>query len=79
MLKMLSGNTHTVISAKISDVIQKYNHLFYEKTQVIFREIPDEYVTTYINSSSPYDKAGSYGIQDWSAIFVEKLMDVMIM
>ncbi len=74
MLKMLSGNTHTVISAvNFRCDTKNINHTFNEQTQVTFREIPDEYVTTYINSSSPYDKAGSYGIQDWSAIFVEKI------
>ncbi len=74
MLQLLSGNTHTVISAvSFKCDAKNINHTFNEQTQVTFREIPNEYITTYINSSSPYDKAGSYGIQDWSAIFVEKI------
>ena len=74
MLQLLSGKTHTVISAvSFKCDAKNINHTFNEQTQVTFREIPNEYITTYINSSSPYDKAGSYGIQDWSAIFVEKI------
>ena len=73
-LRTLSGNTHRVITA-ISIQCRKnnINHTFYEQTAVTFRQIPSEYISIYVDSESPYDKAGSYGIQDWSAIFVEKI------
>jgi len=74
MLKILSGNTHQVITAISIQCAQKnINHTFYEQTAVTFRHIPSAYISTYVDSESPYDKAGSYGIQDWSAIFVEKI------
>jgi|TARA_B110000467_G_scaffold142490_1_gene143928 septum formation protein len=73
-LKLLSGNTHQVITAvSIQCTKRNINHTFYEQTAVKFRQIPLAYIYTYVDSESPYDKAGSYGIQDWSAIFVEKI------
>ncbi len=74
MLETLSGNTHEVITAVSIQCVQKdIQHTFFENTAVTFREIPESYISTYVDSESPYDKAGSYGIQDWSAIFVEKI------
>lgn len=74
MLKILSGNTHKVITAvSIQCTHNNINHSFHEDTKVTFRKIPSEYIYTYTDSPSPYDKAGSYGIQDWSAIFVDKI------
>ena len=73
-LKLLSGNTHQVITAvSIQCIKRNINHTFYEQTAVKFRQIPLAYISTYVDSESPYDKAGSYGIQDWSSIFVEKI------
>ena len=74
MLKTLSGNIHQVITAvSIQCGKNNTNHTFYEQTTVTFRQIPAEHISAYVDSDSPYDKAGSYGIQDWSAIFVEKI------
>jgi septum formation protein len=74
MLETLSGNTHQVITAVAIQYEQKnICHTFYERTAVSFRQIPKTYISTYVDSESPYDKAGSYGIQDWSAIFVETI------
>lgn len=74
MLRKLSGNTHRVITAvSMQCAHNSINHSFHEDTKVTFRRIPSEYIYTYTDSPSPYDKAGSYGIQDWSAIFVDKI------
>ena len=74
MLERLSGNTHQVITAvSIQCAKENIYHTFYECTAVSFRQIPKTYISTYVNSESPYDKAGSYGIQDWSTIFIEKI------
>ena len=43
------------------------------KTLVSFRELADEEIDRYIQSGSPFDKAGGYGIQDQGALFVEKI------
>ena len=74
MLQILSGDTHEVITAISIQYVQKnIIHTFFESTNVTFRQIPESHILTYVDSESPYDKAGSYGIQDWSAIFVEKI------
>lgn len=64
MLKELSGKTHQVYTAftiKTKDSsISKTS-----KTDVEFSEISDEEIKFYIQNFKPFDKAGSYGIQEW--------------
>lgn len=62
-LKMLSGKTHYVITAVC--VQNKYHKVLeYDKTEVRFNILSDEFIRIYVDSGSPLDKAGSYGIQD---------------
>ena len=43
----------------------KYKKLVrYDKTEVKFNQLSDEFIKIYVDSGSPLDKAGSYGIQD---------------
>ena len=74
MLKTLSGKTHHVytgVCLKWAD--KNIHHLFAEITMVTFRELSEVDINHYIESCPPYDKAGSYGIQDWSAVFVKEI------
>ena len=74
MLKTLSGKTHHVytgVCLKWAD--KNIHHLFAEITMVNFRELSEADINHYIESCPPYDKAGSYGIQDWSAVFVKEI------
>ena len=74
MLETLSGKTHHVytgVCLKWAD--KKIHHLFAEITMVTFRELEERDINHYIESCPPYDKAGSYGIQDWSAVFVQEI------
>lgn len=63
MLKKLSGKKHVVISGytfiKGDKIINRS-----VKTYVYFNELSDELINKYIESGSPMDKAGAYGIQD---------------
>ena len=62
-LKRLSGKTHFVITAVC--IRTKYNKLLqFEKTEVKFNVLSDDFIKIYVDSGSPLDKAGSYGIQD---------------
>lgn len=62
-LKRLSGKTHYVITGVC--VRNKYKKLIeYEKTEVKFNILSDEFIKIYVDGGSPLDKAGSYGIQD---------------
>ncbi len=74
MLRSLSGNMHKVITA-FSIICRKrnINVLEYETTEVVFRNLSDENIRSYIAGGSPLDKAGAYGIQDLDANFVKKI------
>ncbi len=64
MLHALSGNTHQVITGCCIKTAETEKH-FSVVTDVTFRELTDEEIDTYISRYKPYDKAGSYGIQEW--------------
>lgn len=62
-LKRLSGKTHFVITAVC--IRNKRKKLIdFEKTEVRFNDLSDEFIRIYVDSGSPLDKAGGYGIQD---------------
>ena len=63
MLQMLSGKMHKVITGVCLLHKQKY-HSFYDVSEVYFSKLPDEEITGYVNKYQPFDKAGSYGIQE---------------
>jgi septum formation protein len=47
---------------------------FYSLTKVYFKEFNQKEIDYYINNYNPYDKAGSYGAQEWIGyIAVEKI------
>lgn len=64
MLRMLSGRTHQVytgISIKTFD--KTYTET--DVADVELDEITDDEINYYIQNYKPFDKAGSYGIQEW--------------
>jgi len=74
MLKVLSGKTHQVYTGvSIQCKSKNIECTFSEKTNVTFHDLPEKDIIYYVNSYLPLDKAGGYGIQDWSAIFVSKI------
>ena len=64
MLNELSGNTHTVYTGVCIKSREKQD-VFYDETKVEFRLLTSEEIEYYIDNYAPYDKAGSYGAQDW--------------
>lgn len=64
MLRKLSGKTHRVITSVCIKSIEK-QVVFSEVTKVTFKKLLDEEIHFYINKYQPFDKAGSYGIQEW--------------
>lgn len=64
ILKSLSGNTHEVITS-VCFKLNKKTTTFHEVTKVTFKKLSDEEIDYYIKNYSPFDKAGSYGIQEW--------------
>ena len=74
MLQTLSGKTHQVYTGVCLKWGKKnLHHLFAEITTVTFRNLDEKDIAHYIKSCPPYDKAGAYGIQDWSAVFVKEI------
>lgn len=64
MLKEICGQMHLVYTA----VCLRTNtdkQLFFDETKVYLRNRTDAELWHYINNYKPFDKAGSYGIQDW--------------
>ena len=73
MLKILSGNTHNVLSG--ITVMKGDRHISKTiVTKVHFREISDQEINAYIETLEPMDKAGSYGIQGRGSKFVSGIV-----
>lgn len=64
MLRLLSGNTHLVITGCCISSREKTID-WQDETLVTFRELRLEEIESYIDRFQPYDRAGAYGIQDW--------------
>ena len=64
MLNSLSGRTHKVITSVCLYSTNK-KVVFSEETSVRFSDLDDRIITHYIEKHHPFDKAGSYGIQEW--------------
>ena len=63
ILSCLSGKIHSVYSGL--GILTKGEVLFdYDETRVEFKPWGKEEIAVYLNECKPYDKAGSYGIQD---------------
>jgi septum formation protein len=71
MLRMLSGQTHEVITAiclvRAPEQIEALKH---ETTFVTFRELNEDEIRAYVASHEPFDKAGAYAIQGLASKFV---------
>jgi septum formation protein len=75
ILSLLSGRVHTVYTG-FCVFNQKTNKsiIDFEKTKVEFRMINKDEIIDYVESGSPMDKAGAYGIQDdFGAVFVKRI------
>ena len=64
MLQMLSGKMHEVITGVCLMNKQK-TFVFSDITKVFFKTLTEEEIRYYIQKYAPYDKAGSYGAQEW--------------
>ncbi len=74
MLKRLSGKTHHVYTGyciccrakerSFSDTV---------KTDVLFKNLADNEIEWYINTSEPFDKAGAYAIQGLGTFIVKSI------
>ncbi len=63
MLKMLSGKKYLVVSSMCIYYNGEY-HIRNEETEIFFRNLSDEEIYRYIDGAKPFNKYGSYDIQD---------------
>jgi len=73
MLTEMSGKTHKVITSVCIKTTEKES-VFYEETLVTFTKLSSDEIKYYLNNYKPFDKAGSYGIQEWiGLVAIEKI------
>ncbi len=63
-LKLLSGNSHQVITG-VCIMNQEKVQSFSSVSKVFMSPLTNEEIEFYIKKYEPYDKAGSYAIQEW--------------
>jgi len=75
MLTTLSGRTHTVYTGiALIDSRGDTCSTAVRSTHVTFRDLSAVEIRAYVDTGSPLDKAGAYGIQDdFGAVFVSKV------
>lgn len=64
MLGQLSGRKHLVITGVVIASLEK-KISFKVSTSVFFHPLSGEEIRQYVDQFKPFDKAGSYGIQEW--------------
>lgn len=64
MLRSLSGRDHLVVTGVTIRSAEKQCS-FSVESKVRFRALSDDEIGYYIERYRPFDKAGSYGIQEW--------------
>ena len=73
MLQSLSNRSHRVITGVCIKTCDK-TISFSNTTKVYFKELTASEIDYYIENYKPFDKAGSYGIQEWiGAIGITKI------
>jgi septum formation protein len=73
MIGELSNSVHTVVTG-VSLISKSKTISFSTHTKVFFSEINEKDIVHYVDTFKPFDKAGSYGIQEWIGyIGVEKI------
>lgn len=74
MLRKLSGKTHIVITGVCISTLNK-RVVFSDRTDVTFSDLMNEEIDFYISNYKPFDKAGSYGAQDWIGLVAIKKLE----
>jgi septum formation protein len=73
MLRLLNGKTHEVYTAVCLRTIHR-EEILWDCTRVHFAQLEEDELLHYIAHYKPFDKAGSYGAQDWIGLVgIDKL------
>jgi septum formation protein len=74
MLSMLSGRTHIVMTG-VCILSKEKEESFDDTTEVSFQSLTRDEIEFYVDNYKPYDKAGSYGAQDWIGMVAIKKIE----
>ena len=74
MLEKLSGKSHKVITG-VCISSKNIKSIFSCETIVTFNQLNKFEIEFYINKYNPFDKAGSYGIQEWIGLIGVKKIE----
>ena len=73
-LNLLNNSKHTVCTGvALINKSKKIKKSFIDKTEVYFNKLTNKEINYYIDKYRPYDKAGSYAIQEYSNVFIKKI------
>lgn len=73
MLQQLSGKKHLVVTGVCLTSMEK-QVTFSDHTDVFFKALTDNEIDYYLTHYRPFDKAGSYGVQEWIGyVAIEKI------
>ena len=72
MMNMLSGKAHSVLSGLYIALGEK-EVACAEETRVIFDEMTEDEIESYVGTNEPYDKAGGYAVQGLASLYVNRL------
>ena len=74
ILKSLSGKMHSVITGvSLIHLDLNLDITFNATTNVYVRNLDDDDINNYIDNYKPFDKAGSYGIQDKFCAYISRI------
>ena len=66
MMRSLSGATHLVLTGVCLFLPDRgIAHCFREISEVTFTPLSEDFLSAYVKTEEPYDKAGAYAIQEW--------------
>ena len=72
MLLSLSGKSHLVHTG-VTIIAPNRKEVFYDTTEVFFKNYTADDLTDYLLSDEPYDKAGAYAIQGYFGKFIDHI------
>lgn len=76
MLRMLQGREHLVytgVACLPGGILKEAPSVAHTVSKVTFRPMSDAEIWAYVKTGEPLDKAGSYGVQGFGALFIEKI------
>ncbi len=65
MLRTMSGRTHEVFTG-VCITTTDWQRSFTAQTEVRFATLSEDEIIYYVDNFKPMDKAGAYGVQEWS-------------